>query len=122
LDFSRDDSPAVEVTWQDPIGDENEPKGSGEDSEPCAGEFDLIEARGFHRVGSYGSVRGFEVALIACFGVSIDVLPGFSYSYSALAVLVLVLEDTVSSTIKVKTSQLQKSEAGVVNGLSITIP
>ena len=81
----------------------------------------------------YGSVRGFEVAIIACFGVSIDVLPGFSYSYSALAVLVLVLEDTASSTstssislstitIKVKTSQLQKSQAGLVVGLSITIP
>ena len=79
----------------------------------------------------YGSVRGFEVAPIACFGVSIDILPGFSYSYSALAVLVLVLEDTASSTstislstitIKVKTSQLQKSQAGLVVGLSITIP
>jgi hypothetical protein len=37
----------------------------------------------------------FEVALLAYFGVSIDVLPGFSYSYSALAVLsetVLVLD------------------------------
>ena len=41
----------------------------------------------------------FEVALFACFGVSIDVFPGFSYSYSALAVLVLVLEDKASSTI-----------------------
>ena len=40
---------------------------------------------------------GFEVALSACFGVSIDVFPAFSYSYSALAVLVLVLEDTTSS-------------------------
>ena len=40
--------------------------------------------------------NGEEVALFACFGVSIDVFPGFSYSYSALAVL--VLEDTASST------------------------
>ena len=45
----------------------------------------------------------FEVALFACFGVSIEVFPGFSYSYSALAVLVLVLENTASSTIKAKT-------------------
>ncbi len=36
--------------------------------------------------------------MFACFGVSIDIVPGVSYSYSALAVLVLVLEDTASST------------------------
>ena len=70
--------------------------------------------------------HGFEVALFACFGVSIDVFPGFSYSYSAPAVLVLVLvlvlEDTPSSTststislststIKAKTAQLQNAKA-----------
>ena len=42
--------------------------------------------------------NGEGVALFACFGVSIDVFPGFSYSCSALAVLLLVLEDTASST------------------------
>ena len=45
----------------------------------------------------------FEVALFACLGVSIEVFTGFSYSYSALAVLVHVLEKTASSTIKAKT-------------------
>jgi hypothetical protein len=57
------------------------------------------------------AANGFEVALFACFGVSIDIFPGFSYSYSAIGVLVLVLEDTASSTIKVKTAQLQKPAA-----------
>jgi hypothetical protein len=59
------------------------------------------------------AANGFEVALFACFGVSIDIFPGFSYSYSASAVLVLmlVLEDTPSSTIKVKSAQLQKPSA-----------
>ena len=61
----------------------------------------------------------FEVALFACFGVSIDVFPGFSYSYSMkwysysysmpyLRVRVRVLLTRSTSTKKAKLSQLQK--------------
>jgi hypothetical protein len=38
--------------------------------------------------------------------------PGFSYSYSALAVLVLVLEDTASSTIKAKKRNFKGQRRG----------